>query len=83
MAITREAGQSETGGGPCDMPEVQMAVAALHLLFGPLTGAGIMEVTAALLNMPEELDGMRSGESYLDRYALELERAMETEISES
>ena len=81
MAITREAGQGGTGCSPCDMPEVQTAVAALHLLLGPLTGAGVMEVTAALLNMPEELDGMRSGESYLDRYALELERAMNAENS--
>ena len=81
MAITREAEQGETGCSPCDMPEVQTAVAALHLLFGPLSGVGVMEVTAALLNMPQDMDGVRNTRSYFDRYVLELERARSAESS--
>lgn len=81
MAITREAGQGETGCGPCDMPEVQTAVAALHLLLGPLTGAGIMEVTGALLSMPQDMDGVRNTGNYFNRYVLELEQAMSAESS--
>ena len=81
MAITREAGQGETGCGPCDMPEVQTAVAALHLLLGSLTGAGVMEVTDALLSMPQDMDGVRNTGNYFNRYVLELERAMSAENS--